>query len=287
METMKIKAVVAAAEHKSFSRAAEEFSYTPSAFSHMMGGLEEALGVRLFKRSSTGVELSDEGEALYPKLLALLQAESELEDAAAMLSHKKKYELRIATYSSIARNLLTPLLRDFRKENPNIKLSIRVADALDGWLEQDQADIIFADDQVFSKCEWSPILVDRYLAVVPPDWLPERASISREELYAHPHIFTDDEYLTRVLDRERFKELIYFKSEDDAAVINMVKAGMGIALLPELVLKHCSEDVALLELSPTVTRTLGFAYKRTRFVPFALRRFIHYVKNTLSPDAQE
>ena len=44
METMKIKAVVAAAEHKSFSRAAEEFSYTPSAFSHMMGGLRRRSG---------------------------------------------------------------------------------------------------------------------------------------------------------------------------------------------------------------------------------------------------
>ena len=282
MDTMKIKAVIAAAEHGSFSRAAEEFSYTPSAFSHMMSALEESFGVRLFKRSSTGVELSDEGKALYPQMHALLASEAALEQAVADLAHQKKYELRIATYSSISRNLLPPLLKSFRHECPNIKLSIRVADDLTGFLERDLADIIFADDKVLAGCEWTPILEDRYFAVAPSSWLDDHESITLDELYAHPHIFTDDSYLEGVLERERFGELIYFKSEDDFAVINMVKEGMGIAVMPELVLKRCTDAVAILELSPTVTRSLGFAYKRGRGESFALKRFIRYVREALS-----
>ena len=281
MDTMRIRAVLAAAEHGSFSRAAEEFSYTPSAFSHMMSALEESLGVRLFKRSSTGVALSDEGRALLPQMRALLESESALEEAACALAHKRQYELRIATYSSISRNLLSAPLKGFRRAYPNIKISIRVADELSGFLERDLADIIFADDQVFAKCEWTPILEDRYFAVAPCEWLGERERLTLEELYAYPHIYTDDEYLAHVFEKERFQELITFRSEDDFAVIDMVKEGMGIALLPELVLRHCTAPVSILELSPTVTRTLGFAYKRARSESFALKRFIRYFKEAL------
>ena len=51
MDTFKIRAVLAAAETGSLSRAAEQFSYTPSAFSHMLSAFEDELGVRIFHRS--------------------------------------------------------------------------------------------------------------------------------------------------------------------------------------------------------------------------------------------
>ena len=58
MDTVKIRAVLAAAKYGSLSKAAQEFSYTPSAFSHMLVTFEKELGVRIFERSSKGVTLS-------------------------------------------------------------------------------------------------------------------------------------------------------------------------------------------------------------------------------------
>ena len=66
METFKIKAILAAAEYKSLSKAAEAYSYTPSAFSHMLSSFERELGVRILERSSTGVCFTEEGLRLYP-----------------------------------------------------------------------------------------------------------------------------------------------------------------------------------------------------------------------------
>ena len=62
MDTFKIKAIVAAVQHQSLSRAAEEFSYTPSAFSHMTAAFEKELGIQIFRRHSRGVELTEEGK---------------------------------------------------------------------------------------------------------------------------------------------------------------------------------------------------------------------------------
>ena len=72
MDTLKIKTILSAVENKSFSKTAEELSYTPSALSHMADSLEQELGVKLLKRTPKGVELTENGEKLKDKLQAVL-----------------------------------------------------------------------------------------------------------------------------------------------------------------------------------------------------------------------
>lgn len=277
MDTFKIKAIVAAVQYKNLSRAAEEFSYTPSAFSHMTAAFEKELGVQIFRRHSRGVELTEEGKALYPKLLAILQSEKELLDTAAELAGNTNAPLRIATYSSISRNFLSDILKKFKKQHPEIKISVTVADNLTGWLDEDRADILFADTPVFGNHPWSAILADRFLAVAPPNMVGDKTVITREELYAYPQIFTGDQPLKAYFDVSRFRELIHFQSEDDLSVVNMVRTGLGITILPALSLKGNAEGTALLELDPPLTRTLGFGYKNKKSP--ALACFIHFVSN--------
>lgn len=279
MDTFKIKAIVAAVQYKSLSRAAEEFSYTPSAFSHMTAAFEKELGVQIFRRHSKGVELTEAGKALYPKLLALLQGEKELLSAAAELADSTQPPLRIATYSSISRNFLSDILQEFKKAHPHIGLSVTVADVLTGWLDEDRADILFADAPAFGNNPWTPIMEDRFLAVAPLSMGKGRTSITREELYEHPQIFTDDQPLRTYFDVSRFQELTQFHSEDDLSVVNMVRVGLGITILPELALKGHAEGVALLELDPPLIRTLGFGYKKGHKKSPALAAFIRFVSD--------
>lgn len=280
MDTMKIKAVLAAARHGSLSKAAQDFSYTPSALSHLLASFEEELGVRLFERSAKGVALSEQGAHLLPKFEAMLQAEQAISNTVMALISKNGSEVRIATYSSISRNFLSRFLAVFKKEHPEIRLSVHVADDLTGWLESGRADVIFADNNVIPEKELVPIATDRYWAVAPEGLLVNKESVTREELYELPHIFTDDEYLQTVFEKSRFRELIYFKSADDQAVVQMVRAGMGVAVMPELVLQGNMRGVSLLELTPAVTRTLGFAVKKGNN-SLAVTKFVKYVKAML------
>jgi LysR family transcriptional regulator, regulator of gene expression of beta-lactamase len=63
-----LRAFESAARHLSFTRAADELCVTQTAISHQVKGLEERLGVALFRRSSRGLKLTDEGVALAPTL---------------------------------------------------------------------------------------------------------------------------------------------------------------------------------------------------------------------------
>ena len=236
--------------------------------------------MRLFERSAKGVSLSEQGAQLLPKFEALLHAEAEITDTVKALIAKNGDEVRIATYSSISRNFLSRFLADFKKKHPEVTLSMHVADDLTGWLEKGKADVIFADNIVLPDKVLIPIATDRYWVVAPEGLLGDKESVTREELYDLPHIFTDDEYLQTVFEKEKFRELIYFKSEDDHAVIQMVRSGMGVAVMPELVLKGNMRGVSLLELTPAVTRTLGFAVKKGANTP-AVAAFVKYVKAML------
>jgi len=61
-----LRAFEATARHMSFTHAAEELHVTPAALSYQVRQLEETLGVKLFKRLNRAIELTEQGEALFP-----------------------------------------------------------------------------------------------------------------------------------------------------------------------------------------------------------------------------
>ena len=283
MDTFKIRAVLAAAELGSLSRAAEKFSYTPSAFSHMLGAFEDELGVRIFDRSSRGVTLTEEGKRLYPDFQRIAESERHILSTVREAVENRKYTLRIGTYSSIARGFLSFLIKEFSEAHPNIELYITVADRVSDFLAEDKADIVFADGSSLDGGEWTALAEDRCYAIAPCGLLGDRTEITREELYAHPYLYMDEEYMDGYFDVKRFKKRIHFHSDDDLSVIHMVKQGFGVAILPELVLRGNTDGVSVLSLSPALSRTIGFAYKKHAGDIFpALSEFIRFVKERTS-----
>lgn len=279
MDTFKIKAVIAAIEQGSLSRAAEQFSYTPSAFSHMLSSFEDELGVRIFRRSSRGVTLTEEGKKLYPDFVRMAKAEQALLCNARQMLENQKFSLRIATYSSILRSFLSGMIKRFSEAHPNIELYITVADNLTGWLERDLADIVFADGRILEGDEWTPLMEDRCLAIAPPEFFKGRTSVERDELYESPFIFMDEEYVDGYFDKEKFKKVVNCHSDDDLSVIHMVKQGFGFTVLPQLVLQGNTDGVSVLSLSPPLKRTIGFAYNKHSDSIFpALAQFIRFLK---------
>lgn len=277
MDTLRIKALLLAVKHKSLSRAAEEFSYTPSALSHSVDALEKELGVRLLERSHTGVRLSEEGERLLPRLTAVVEAEAALFQDAAALSAQKQNRLRIGTYSSISVHLLPELLNRFKEQYPEIAISIEVGNRLQNWLEEDRADVLFGVE--VPDYEWLPLVRDDFVAVVPEGLFAEKQTLCYEELYPFPFIMTSN--LTEGPDFSRFKELIHLTAEDDTSAVSMVREGMGVTILPSLVLKKEQQGIRTLPLEPRLCRILGLCHKKGLTAASGAGKFLHYLKENV------
>lgn len=278
MDTNKINAFLLIEKHKSFSKVAKELSYTPSALSHMADALEKELGVVLFKRTHSGVELTEAGKQLHDKFAAVVEAEKALKKAADEVAREQEAVLRIGTYSSIARHILPEILHDFKAEYPGVKTSILVEDNSHDRLKNDTLDIIFTDEyHLVDTTQWCPIMEDRYVVAVPEKVFPDKTEICREELYAYPFIRVDEAVLDEYFTYSDFQEIIRIQSIENETAVSMVKENIGIAVMPSLTMKTCPAGVRVLELIPKLSRTIGVQYKQGT-ASLATERFVKHLQ---------
>lgn len=277
MDTKKIKIILSAIKYKSFSKAADEIAYTPSAISHIADSLENEIGVKILERSPFGVYLSKEGEQLYQHLINVVGAEEKLLSAARLLAQLKDNHLRIGTFSSISQSVLPEIISEFCSAYPNIKISVSVEDNLGEWLEKDLVDIIFTDELSFGNNVWLPIMEDPFVVVVPSNMFIGRKKISKEELYEHTYISINEKILDSYFEKSRFANLLNFESVDNVSVLYMIQHNLGFSILPQLILNKKINGVKTLKLAEPISRTIGFSYKKGVNFSYATKTFIDFL----------
>jgi LysR family glycine cleavage system transcriptional activator len=123
-----LRAFLAAASHLSFAMAARELHVTPAAISHQIKGLEENLGLRLFRRLSRGLELTRAGQALLPKLR---EGFDRLGDAIdEMRAIEAPGTLAVSAATSFATRWLAPRLHRFVAAHPELDVRINASTRL-------------------------------------------------------------------------------------------------------------------------------------------------------------
>lgn len=155
-----LNAFVRVAERKSFTKAAADLRTTPSVISRHMKELEDALGFSLFNRSTHGIMLTDAGEGLFQNCLELL---AKLDDYVVDTRNLQKGPygtLRVQTTSEYAEHVLTPLLPEFVRRAPGLRIHLAVA-ADSANLAEEGYDVI-----VTSRKPLLPGLIDSDLGAI-------------------------------------------------------------------------------------------------------------------------
>ena len=121
-----LRAFCAAARYRSFKAAADELFLTPSAVSHQMKELEEALGVRLFERKTRALELTTVGHTLLEEVEPLLEA---LDRSLAQIARRSgRQTLHVLLPPFFASELFIPRLASFCAAHPQIDIQIDTRD---------------------------------------------------------------------------------------------------------------------------------------------------------------
>ena len=117
-----LKAFVAVAEHRSFTRAAATLNRTQSAVSVQIRRLEERLGTRLFQRTRAGAAPTAAGDALLAYARRLLALNAEAVDA--LCARKREAVVRLGVMDDYGTIVIPPLLAGFAKSHPEIRVEI-------------------------------------------------------------------------------------------------------------------------------------------------------------------
>ncbi|TIL71572.1 MAG: LysR family transcriptional regulator [Mesorhizobium sp.] len=119
-----LEAVVAVARRSSFRGAALELGMSTTALSNAVGKLEAHLGVRLFNRTTRSVSLSDAGRLFVENVGPALQDIHGAMDAARSKQATPTGTLRINSYATAAREILSPLLLEFIRRYPQVHIDL-------------------------------------------------------------------------------------------------------------------------------------------------------------------
>ncbi len=161
-----LRAFEVAAQHLSFKKAAQELNVTPAAISQQIKALEEHLEVRLFRRVTRGLELTEAGAKCLPKLREGFEALAEAVESIRV--HKNGKILRVSVPPSLAAKWLAPKLHRFMNAHPNTDVRIAASmslidgqDRLDSHSGEDEGDIEIR----FGSGNYSGFRVDKLFPV--------------------------------------------------------------------------------------------------------------------------
>lgn len=128
MDTNSLRLFVLAAEKLNISAAGRELGMTPSIASARLAKLENTLGADLLHRSTRKVSLSLEGAEFLPYAKEILAQEDAARAALGHNSTEVTGTLRFAASSTFAQLYIAPLLPEFLRLHPGIKLDLRFTD---------------------------------------------------------------------------------------------------------------------------------------------------------------
>ena len=275
MDWDKIKVFHAVAEAGSFTNAAKLLNTSQSALSRQIKNLEDSLNISLFTRHARGLVLTHEGEELF-KTAAEMSVKINATQTALMEGSNKPFgPLRITTTITFGSLWLVPKLKKFNELYPDLDIQLTlIDDDLD--LAAGKADVAIR----FGESEQAD-LIQRYLMsanhhiYASPKYLKERGTPkSVSELKKHniilygPNKPKSLKNINWILDAAKISPP--FKSVLEVntlfGVLEALKAGMGLATIPDYLAENAPELVRVLE------GTTGPAFKAYLLYPSELKR---------------
>ncbi len=287
----KYECLMTVVELGSMTRAAEKLKLTQSAVSHSILSLEEELGFAILKRSRGGVWLTEEGERLLPAVRGLLNSAERLNQLANSIKGLETGLVRIGAFTSVAVHWLPPVLKEFQSDYPNVEFKLLNGDYHDveQWLSDGSVDIGFVSMPCGVDCPCTALMEDRLFAILPENSrFRNYPKFPLVECETEPFISlleSSDHDARRALEAAGVKPNVRFYTKDDYAIIAMVEQGLGISIMPELLLKGRRDKVQILPLIPEAKRTIGMAVAAGEKAPPVAKRFVDYVMRYLKNDS--
>ncbi|WP_436408226.1 LysR family transcriptional regulator [Agromyces zhanjiangensis] len=248
MNLEQLRSFVEVARFGNFTRAAEELYLAQPSLSRQIAALEQDLGAELFHRARGGSTLTVAGESLLPLARRMLADAESVRRELAELAGLERGRVRLGATPTLCISLVAEVLSTFHAEHPAIELHLSergsraLLDQLAGG-ELDLALVTTTDATSPGRVTVTPLLVEELVVVssaaAPP--VTSRETISLAEVARLPQVVFSSTYDLRAATDAAFRaasldpEVVLEGAEMDA-VLRFVERGLGVAIVPALVL---------------------------------------------------
>jgi molybdate transport repressor ModE-like protein len=269
----------------SFNQAAASLRLTPSAVSQQISALERSLGTSVVKRSTRGVDLTEAGRVLVDAGDAITAELANAEREIVRLATSSTESLTVATFTSGGQRLLPAALTRFTAERPGLDLMVLESEPEDSLplVRNGSADVAIAyhfdgpppvrlGDR--SGLVWTPLMEDPMWIVLPAGHrFADRESLTIAELADERWVdgcMSISDLLSHYAAMAGFEPRTACRGTDYIFIQSLVKAGVGISMIPQVALMADQGGLAMVPLAPPCpSRFIGVVTARGRNRPLA------------------
>lgn len=272
-------------EQASFQKAAEVLNLTPSAISHAISTAEKELGFPLFNRNKNGVTLTSYGESLQPYILTVLNSDAKLQQAILEFNGLTRGSVKIGTFSSVCNSFIPEIVTSFSEKHPNIEIKIYQGtyDDVYSWLKTGVVDLGFLSESSCKDLSILPLYEDELLCVVPKNHKTKHANyVTLEDIKQMKFVSqreSTDADIQKLFQKNHIQIHSSCHVEDDLSTIAMVTAGLGICIMPKLVMQNIPYEVDVYPLKPAEYRTIGLCAPHEESMAPAVKSMYKHICN--------
>lgn len=288
MNTLKmINVLLASIDNGSLTAAGEILGYTQSSMTQMVKAFEDEVGFPLLIKTKRGVEPTEECKALLPSMRSILLQEEKIYQEIDSIRGIHKGKIRIGTFVSTSTSWLPQLLAYFQANYPDVVFEVEESgqDEMLRGIQNGSLDIALMSQPETDAVDFIPLLEDPLMVVFSEkhnlscyDFVPVK------ELAKHPMILTYQSYdrdVQKIFDDAEFAPDVKYYFKDDFAVLTTVQYGLGIAVLPELIIDKFPGNYDCRMLDPEAYRTLGVGIRSEKEAGPLARFVIDFLKQNV------
>jgi DNA-binding transcriptional LysR family regulator len=275
----RLTALVAVSEAGSITRAAQRLGYTVPALSQQLAKLEREAGTALLVRHHRGTRLTGAGEVLVATARRVLDEMERARHELARLTGLSGGRLRLGTFTTAGMHLLPPALTAFRRAHPDVELAVSAYEPPYGIEAVAAGEVDLALTHTYTPAppaaalpasvRQEPVLVEELVLVTAPgqELSAGSARLPLGELAGRPLISMAPEHPARqgvesALARAGARSSVLVGTPSYALVCALVSAGLGVAVVPEMVARTSATPLGTRRLDPgDLRRTISVVWR--------------------------
>jgi DNA-binding transcriptional LysR family regulator len=289
LESMEL--FVSVVREGSFSAAGRRRGLSPASVSRHIGGLEARLGVQLLNRTTRHLALTEAGKTYLQRIETALHGIEDAAAAALALQSTPRGTLRIHSRMLFGMTIVTPLMPQFQKLYPDLKIELRLSERRIQLREEDfDIDLRIAAPKDPSLMQRRLLVTERIL-VAAPDYITRMPAIREPDDLALHNCLTywmgSDDVVWTFMRKGKLKEIAVpspFSTNNGFVLRQLAMTGHGIALLDDYTVSHEIESGGLQRLLPayrvtnsTFDEGIYATFLQTDYLPGKIRVFLDFM----------
>ncbi len=264
--------VVAVADLRNFSLAAKQCHVSQPTLSVQIRKLEESLEVKIFERDNKHVMVTEEGRAVIESARRILQEVETIKEIAERSRNPFAGKFRLGAFPTLSTYIFPNIVPQIKELMPDLRLILieEKTSALIDRLHKGEIDAALLAMPVHEDFfEIKELFDDRFFLAVPSDHpLIQNTEIDMEELAQYPLLLLEEGHCLRdnaleVCQQHNIPEEQDFRATGLETLRQMVKAGTGITLMPEIAINYPEMGIHYIPFKdPAPHRTIGLVYRK-------------------------